>query len=110
MKYPLYDMALSKKECKNIMQTIVKFGLNKSGISSTLHTAVKYGLQYLGGIGIFDPFVIQGSVRIAFLIVHYWKLIPSIPLPQAELSTLQLEAGRGGRILENDYTENQQWI
>ena len=44
--------------------------------------------------------MIQGSVRIAFLIVHYWKLIPSIPLLQAELSTLQLEAGRGGRMLE----------
>ena len=49
-------MTLNKKECKNIMQTIVKFGLAKAGISSTLHTAVRYGPRSLGDIEIFDPF------------------------------------------------------
>ena len=43
MKYPLSDIKLNGKECKHIMKPIVKFGLTKSGISSTLHTAVRYG-------------------------------------------------------------------
>ena len=68
MKYPLSAMTLKKKECTHVMQPFVKFGFNKAGVSSTLHTAVKYGPRSLGGIGIFDPFLIQGTGRIAFLI------------------------------------------
>ena len=41
-KYPLPSITLDDKECKPIMQPIVKFGLAKAGISSTLHTAVRY--------------------------------------------------------------------
>ena len=53
------------------MQPIVKFGLTNAGISSTLHIAVRYGPRCLGDIGIFDPFVIQGTDQIAFIIEHY---------------------------------------
>ena len=87
------------------MQTIVKFGLTKAGIISTLHTAVKYGRCSIGGFGIFYPFVIQGTGRIDILIKHYWGSTPYIPLLWAKLSTLQLEVGIGGDILENDYKE-----
>ena len=89
------------------MQPIVKFGLAKAGISSTLHTALRYRPRSIGGIRIFDPFVIQVAGRIAFLIEHYWKSNPSSPILWSNLSTLQIEAGRGGRILEIDYTETQ---
>ena len=92
------------------MQPIVKFEHNKDGISSTLHKVISHGTRSLGGIGIFDPFVIQGTYSIAFLIKHYWKLTPSIPLFWDNLFTLQLEAGRGGRILENNYIESQKWL
>ena len=85
MKYPFSDMTLNKKECKYIMQPIVKFVLTKAGIISTLHTVVRYGPHYLGGIGIYYPFVIQGIVLIEFLIEHYWKSTPSSPLLQANL-------------------------
>ena len=54
--------------------------------------------------------MIQGTGRISFLIEHYWKSTPYRPLLQFNLFTLQLEAGRGGSISENDYTETQQWI
>ena len=53
------------------MQDIVQFGLIKAGIGSTLHTEVIYGPISIGCIRIFDPLVIQGTVRIAFLIKHY---------------------------------------
>ena len=43
IKHPLPSMMLNDKECKHIMRSIVKFGLIKAGISSTLHTAVIYG-------------------------------------------------------------------
>ena len=99
---PLIFHDTKKKECKNIMQPIVKCGLAKDSISSTLYTAVRYGPRYLGGIRLIDPFVIQGTGITAFLIKHYWKSTPSIPLLQSNLVTLQLEAGRGSRVLEND--------
>ena len=54
-------MTLNEAECKHILQLIVKFGLTKAGIISNLHTVVRYGPRYLGGIRIFDPSVIQGS-------------------------------------------------
>ena len=95
-------MTLNKKECKHIMKPIVNFGTTKADISSTLYTAVRCGPHSLGSIGIFDLFVIQGTGRIAFLIKHFWKLTLSIPLLRSHISTLQLEAGRRGRILEND--------
>ena len=59
MKYRLPAMVLNEEECKHIMRHIVKFGLTKAGIGSTLHTAVIYGPWYLEDIGTFDPFLIQ---------------------------------------------------
>ena len=103
-------MTLNEKECKHIMQPIVKFGLAKAEISSNLHTSVIYGPRSLGGIGLSDPFFIQVTSRIAFLIEHHWKSTPYSPLIWANLSTLQLKLGGIGCILENDYTETQQWL
>ena len=82
------------------MRHIVKFGLTKSGKRINLPTAVRYGLCSLGEIGIFDPISIQGASRIAFPIKHCCKPTLSSPLFRANLSTLQLEVGQGGRILE----------
>ena len=81
------------------MQPIVKFALTKAGISSTLHTAVRYGPRSLRGIRLFDALLIQVTFRIALLSEHYWKSTPSIPLLWANLSTLQPEAGIGGQYI-----------
>ena len=96
IKYPLASMTLNKKECKHIMQTIVNFGLTKAGIISTLHTAVRYGPWSLEGFGVFDPFIIQWSGQITFLVEPYFKFTPYIPLLWDNLYNLQLESGRGG--------------
>ena len=101
MKHPLSAMTLNEEECKHIMQPIVKFGLAKDGISSTFHTSVRYGPRSLGGIILFDPSVIIGVRKMAFLINHYWKLNPNSPLLWSNLSNLKIEAGKWGRILEN---------
>ena len=71
MKYNFYAMTPNEKECKHTMRPFVKFGLNKAGMSITFHTSVIYGTRFLGGIGLFEPFVIQGARRITFLIEHY---------------------------------------
>ena len=92
------------------MQPIEKFGLTKVVICMTLHTAFRYGPRSLGCIGIFDPFAIQGTNRIAFFIEQYWKSTPSRPLIWANLSTIQLEVGRGEIISEKNYKETQQWL
>ena len=81
------------------MQPIVKCGLAKVGISSTLHTSVRYGPRFLGGIGLVDLFVIQGAELISFLVGHYWKLTPYIPLLWENLSSIQFEAWIGRSIL-----------
>ena len=81
------------------MLLIIKFGLTKVGISSTLHAAVRYVPQSLLGIRIFYPFVIQGSGLIAFLVNNYWKLDTYIQLLWSNLSTLHIETGREGHIL-----------
>ena len=75
------------------MQPIVKFGLTKASISSTLHKAVRYRPCSLGGIVLFDPNLIQGAGQIDFLIKHCWKMTPSSPLLCDNPYTLQLEAG-----------------
>ena len=75
------------------MQLIVNCGITKARISSTLHTAVRYRLLSLVGIGLFDPILIQSAGQIDFLIEHFWKPTPYSPLIRANLSTLQLEAG-----------------
>ena len=85
MKYPLSDMTINEKEYKHTIQTIVKFGLTKAVISSNLQTEVRYGTRYLRGIGIFDPFRIQGTGRMAFLTKKYGKSTPSSPLLRANL-------------------------
>ena len=92
-------MTLNDRECKHSMQTIVKFGLNKAGISSTLHAVVRYGPLSLRGIGLFKPIVIQLEGGIAFLVEHFWKPTPSIPLLRNNLYNLQLEAVQGGHLL-----------
>ena len=92
------------------MQPIVKFMITKTGIISTLQTAVWYGPHSLGGIGIFDPIMIQGSGQIVFLIKKFCEKTPSSPLLHANLYHLQLEAGWGGIILENDLPKTQRWL
>ena len=82
------------------MPPIVKFGLTKASISSTLHQSFIYGYQSLGGIGLFYTFVIQRSGRISFLFKQFWKLTPYMPLLHANISTLQLVAGRGGIVFK----------
>ena len=104
IKYPF------EEECKHIMQPIVKFRLTKTVISSTLHTVVRYGSRYIGGIVLFEPSVIQAVGRIDFLIKHYYKLTPSRPLLRAGLYILKLELGRGRYIFKKNYTETQQWL
>ena len=59
MKYPLHDMTLNEKECEIIIIPIIEFGLTKDKISSTLHTAVRYGPCSLEIIENFDLSVIQ---------------------------------------------------
>ena len=54
MKYPLPAMTVNKKECKHTMQPIVKFGLTKTGMSSTLHTEVSMGLDLLEALDILN--------------------------------------------------------
>ena len=103
MKYSLPAMKQNRKEFKHTMQPIVKFELTKSGISSTLHMAVRYGPRYIGRIGIFELIVIQGEFWIYFLIKHWWKPTPCIPILRDNLFNIQLEAGRGRRILEDEY-------
>ena len=80
------------------MQIIVNFGLTKAGISSTLHTVIRYVHCSLDGIGIFDPVFIQGAGWISFLIKHWWNWTPYIPLLYANLSIMKLEEGWGERI------------
>ena len=83
-------MAINEKEWKHIMRPVIKFRLTRDGKSSNLHTSVRYGPYYLGGIGIFEPIVIQGSGLISFLIKKICKPTPSISLLCANLSTFQL--------------------
>ena len=75
------------------MQPIVKFGLTKDDISSTRHTAVRYGPRSLGGIQLLIPNIIQRSGQIDFLVKHCMKLNPYIPLLRANIFNIQLESG-----------------
>ena len=74
------------------MRPIVKSRLTKDGISITLHTEFRYEPLSFGGIGLFDPILIQGVGRIFFITKHFWKPTQSCPLLCDNLSTLQLEA------------------
>ena len=50
------------------MQPIVKFGLTKAGIGITLNIEVRYGNRSLGGIRLFDSFMIQLIGKITLLV------------------------------------------
>ena len=43
LKYNLTETTVLHKECQDITATIVKYSLPRSGLSSTIHTAVRYG-------------------------------------------------------------------
>ena len=109
-KIPLICHSTKQEIMQTNHATYHKIWLAKVNISSTLHTAVIYGPRSLRCIRPFDPFIIQGEGRIAFLVKTYWKSTPSSLPIRANLSTLQLEAGRGGCILENNYTGTQKWL
>ena len=110
MKYDLPHMTLNEKYYKHIMRPIVNFGLAMVSISSTFHTAVGYGPRSIGSIGLSVPILIQGAGQIAFLVKHHCKPTTYIPLLHANLSIIQHESVWGGRILEVNYPENQQWL
>ena len=61
LKYILTGMTLTHKQFQVITATIVKYGVAQSGLSSTIHMAVRYGPSSLGGIELMDLFLQYGA-------------------------------------------------
>ena len=70
LKYTLTEMTLTRKEFQVITATILNYGLPRAVLSSTIHTAVRYGPSLLGGITLMDLLLKQGTGRIELLIEH----------------------------------------
>ena len=93
VQYCLPATTLTQKDCDFIMAPIFGKAFPKAGLPGNLPKAVRYGTIDSGGVGIQDPFLLQGSHRVSYLVHHLWKQTPTGNLLRLSLEKLQVEAG-----------------
>ena len=73
VQYCLPATTLTQKDCDFIMAPIFGKAFLKAGLPGNLPKAVWYGKIDSGGVGIQDPFLLQGSHHVSYLVNHLWK-------------------------------------
>ena len=93
IEYPLPATTLTKKECNDIMWSLIKNFLPRMGINRYMRRDVVYALPESQGLGLKDIYLTQGISHICELVEHVWKGSITSHLMQTSLEYLRLELG-----------------
>jgi hypothetical protein len=91
--YSLPAVTLTPTDCQYIMAPVNKVGLSRSGIPSTIPSAIRNGPIQIGGLGILDPYIRMGTSQIETLITNTWLKTPTGILLEIALDDIILEMG-----------------
>ena len=103
LEYPLPAMTFSKHQCRQYMTPLLHSHLPKAGINRNFPRALLYGTKEYGGLGLHDPYLLQGIHHIADIMEHTWKQTPTGHFLQCNIESMKAELGINGAIFMKDY-------
>lgn len=102
IEYPLTAITISSDDCKRLMAPLLSTSLPAMGFVATFPRDMVYGNPNEYGLGIHDPHVTQGLLKLDFFFSSQY-ISPSHSLLQSSLEYTQLEVGSGTTFLNLDY-------
>jgi hypothetical protein len=107
---------LTKQDCEEIQETIVKAILPNMGIARSAPRAIVFGTAQFGGLGITHLAALQGHTRLKYLLGHLICGDSTGRLMQMILEYTHSECGYRGNPIAQDYNNysalliNKNWI
>ena len=102
IEYPLPATSLSEKQLSSIMWQILQHYLPKSGINRYIPRDVLYAPLTYQGLGVQNPFIIQGCKHIHDMVEHLHKNSITGQLIATSLEHLRIEMGSNVPIMSTD--------
>jgi hypothetical protein len=102
-EYPMAATCLSRKRWDEVMVPVLEAGLNSLQSSSKFPHAMVYGSIQSQGLGIKDPYVLQGFTWLKILLRHGNQDTVTGQLIGQSMELLQLELGTRKPLFSDDY-------
>ena len=103
MEYPMAAICLSRKQWDQVMVPVLEAGLNAIQFSRKFPRDMVYGPKQAQGLGLKDPYIVQGLTWIKTLMHHGDRETVTGALLRSSLEHLQLELGSGAPFFQDDY-------
>ena len=103
LEYALPAMTFTESECNELMWPLLKEFLPKSGINRHVKRDVLYATYNAQGLGVKNPYVIQGVAHIVDITDHLWKKTVTGHMIRVTLEHLIIELGENIEILNKDW-------
>jgi hypothetical protein len=103
MEYPMAAICLSLKQWDHVMAPILEAGLNAIQFSQKFPRDIVYGPRNLQGLGVKDPYIVQGLTWIKTLLHHGERATMTGTLLRSSMESLHLELGTGVPFFQDDY-------
>ena len=103
VQYPLPVLCLSQKECKSIMDPIIRSSLPKSAIARTYPHKVLFGPKEELGLNQLDLYVKQGTTKLALLVEHLVASSITGDLLRCSIEAAKVELGIGRNLFELNF-------
>jgi hypothetical protein len=107
--YSLLASILSQQEFKDVMKPVLQVGLPKSGICRTLSRAVVHASIKYQGLGVPNPFWMQGIYKILTLMEPKRNNLTN-RLIQLSMGNLITESGLGPTVMEYDFHRSKHLV
>ena len=99
LEYPLPALTLEKKDCNNIISSILSGGLPRIGVCKKMARALVYLPTKFQGLGVHDLYISQGLSHIKVLLDSIWQRTTTGRLLTTTIEYLKIEVGLRGSIL-----------
>jgi hypothetical protein len=103
LEYAVPALTLTKDQYTKIMWPLLQTCLPRSGINRNIHRGILYGPIEYQGLGLKDPYLLQGLYHIRDMQEHLWKETATGKFYKISLEQLRLELGSNVDILQSDY-------
>jgi hypothetical protein len=103
MEYPMAAICISRKQWDHVMAPILEAGLNAIQFSQKFPRDIVYGPKDLQGLGVKDPYIVQGLTWIKALLHQGERATMTGALLWSSIESLHLELGTGVPFFQDDY-------
>jgi hypothetical protein len=104
MGYPMAGICLSRKQWDHVMAPILlEAGLNAIQFSHKFPRDMVYGPKKVQGLGVRDPYIVQGLTWIKTLLHHGERSTMTGELLRPSMDSLHLELGTGAPFFHDNF-------